>query len=127
MGVYLATKKKDDYFIKAIYISEVSNITVKLISDNFNINKIKKIKINDSNMKPTRTFTFNEVGQYTIYYSFNSFSKDSSLYDGNGIFNGIENLIFVEFTEYDDNYPDVRFYEMFKNCVKRVYTTRAAA
>ena len=80
MVTYLASNKKKNkigYFIKATYLSEGSNGTVKLISDNFNINKIKKIKISDSKKEPTRTFTFNGVGQYTIYYSFNSFSKDS--------------------------------------------------
>ena len=72
-------------------------------------------------MDPTRTYIFKEIGNHTIYYSFNSFSKNSLLSkdEGNGIFNGMENLIYAEFTDDndDDKYPDVRFYEMFKNCI----------
>ena len=115
----ILNKKDDDYFIKSIYFSKGRNESIKLISDNFNLNKIKKIKIDDKEIEPTKTFTFNMEGEHTVYYSFNSFSKDSllSINDGNGIFNGIENLLSVEFTEYKENYPDVRFYEMFKNCI----------
>ena len=121
VSVYIILNKKDDddYFIKATYFSKGLNESVKLISDNFNINKIKKIKIDDKKIEPAKNYTFNEKGEHTVYYSFNSFKKNSLLSknDGNGIFNGIENLISVEFTEYEKNYPDVRFYEMFKNCI----------
>ena len=118
--VYVILNKKDDddYFIKATYFSGRTNESLKLISDSFNINKIKKIKINDKKVEPTNTYTFNEKGEHIVYYSFNSFKQDSLLSknDGNGIFNGIETLISVEFTKYKKNFPDVRFYEMFKNC-----------
>ena len=121
VSVYVILNKKDDddYFIKATYFSERLNESVKLISDNFNLNKIKKINIDDKKIEPTKNYIFIEKGEHTVYYSFNSFKKDSLLSknDGNGIFNGIENLISVEFTEYKKNYPDVRFYEMFKNCI----------
>ena len=116
--IVLNNKKGDDYFIKATYFSQGPNESIKLISDNFNINKIKKIKIDDKKIEPTKTYMFKGEGEHTVYYSFNSFNKDSlfPIYGGNGIFNGIENLLSVEFTDYKDNYPDVRFYEMFKNC-----------
>jgi hypothetical protein len=121
VSVYIILNKKDDddYFIKATYFSAGSNETVKLISDYFNINKIKKIKIDDKKIEPTKIYTFNKKGEHIVYYSFKSFTKDSLLSktDGNGIFNGIENLLSVKFLEYKENYPDVRFYEMFKNCI----------
>jgi len=114
----ILNKKHDDYFIKATYLSTRSDEPVKLISDGFNINKIKKIKIDDKKIEPTKTYTSNETGEHTVFYSFNSFKKDSLLSKngGNGIFNGIENLISVEFTDYKKKYPDARFFEMFKNC-----------
>ena len=84
------------YFIKAIYLTKNSKETIKLISDNFNITKIKNIKIDGSEKNPIRTYTFNKKGKHNVYYSFNEFNKDSLLSNGNGIFNGIENLLPVE-------------------------------
>ena len=104
------------YFIKAIYLIKNSKETIKLISDNFNIKKIKNIKIDGSEKNPTRTYTFNKKGEHNVYYSFNEFNKDSLLSNGNGIFNGIENIISAEFTGYNEYYPDVSFKEMFRNC-----------
>ena len=109
--------KNDDYFIKAKYLSKNWKETIKLISDNFNIYKIKNIKIDGSKFNPTQSSTINTKGEHNLYYYFKTFNKDSSLYNGSGIFSGIENLIYAEFTRYNDNYPDVSFYEMFKNCI----------
>ena len=105
------------YFIKAKYLTKNSKETIKLISDNFNIKKIKNINIDGSERDPTKTYTFKIKGEHYVYYSFNAFSKDSLLSNGNGIFNGIENLISAEFTGYNENYPDVSFKEMFRNCI----------
>ena len=115
----ILNKKDDDYFIKATYFSERPNDSVKLMSDNFNLKKIKKIKIDDKKIEPIKTYTFKEKGEHIVYYSFNSFKKDSlfPINDGKGIFKGIENLLSVEFTDYNEKYPDVSFYEMFKNCI----------
>lgn len=105
------------YFIKAKYLTKNSKETIKLISDNFNINKIKNINIDGSEMDPTRNYTFKIKGEHYVYYSFNEFTKDSSLSNGNGLFNGIKNLIYAEFTGYNEYYPDVSFKEMFRNCI----------
>ena len=120
IGYTLTERKRciTDYFIKAIYFSD-SNEKVKLISDNYNINKIKKLIIDGESITPEKTYTFNEKGNHTIYISFNDYSNASllNMNEGNGIFSDIDNLIEVNFSDYFSlNYPDVRFYAMFNNC-----------
>ena len=107
----------NDYFIKTKYLSKNPKETIKLISDNFDINKIKNIKIDGSKIAPKISYTFNTKGEHDVYYYFKSFSRDSLSHNGKGIFSGIENLIYAEFTEYNKFYPDVSFNEMFKNCI----------
>ena len=106
-----------DYFIKAIYFSN-SNEKVKLISDNYNINKINKLIIDGEEITPIKSYIFKSQGNHSIYISFNSYnySSISNIDQANGIFSGIDNLIEVEFSGYIGNYPDVRFYSMFNNC-----------
>ena len=60
-----------DYFIKAIYTSDQSE-TVYLISNAYNLNKIKNMSIDGDISKPLRSFTFAEKGEHTIYLSFNN-------------------------------------------------------
>ena len=107
----------NDYFIKTKYLSKNPKETIKLISDNFALNKIKNIKIDGSKITPKKSYTFNTKGEHDVYYYFESFSRDSLSHNGKGIFSGIENLIYAEFTEYNKFYPDVSFNEMFKNCI----------
>ena len=119
IGYTLTERKRciTDYFIKAIYFSD-SNEKVKLISDNYNINKIKKLIIDGESITPEKTYTFNEKGNHTIYISFYDYSNTSllNMNEGNGIFSDIDNLIEVNFSDYFSlNYPDVRFYAMFNN------------
>ena len=54
-----------DYFIKATYFSQASE-TVRLISNNYNLNKIKNMSIDGNIMNPTKLYTFNEKGQHII-------------------------------------------------------------
>ena len=120
-----------DYFIKAIYFSEAYE-RIQLISNNFNLNKIKKMTIDGRITEPTKFYTFNESGQHIIYYSFVRYTNNSllSMNEGSGIFSWIERLLYVEFSNYSANnsyydfyheiykyYPDVRFYGMFNNCI----------
>jgi len=68
---YLVFKKKKIYIIKTVFcLSEKGNKTVKLMSDEFNINRIEKMTIDDKMMKPTRTFTFNEFGFHNVTFFF---------------------------------------------------------
>ena len=122
--VYFKTREEEpnpdednDYFIKTKYLSKNPKETIKLISDNFDLNKIKNIKIDGSKIAPKISYTFNTKGEHDVYYYFESFSRDSLSHNGKGIFSGIENLIYAEFTEYNKFYPDVSFNEMFKNCI----------
>ena len=105
----------DDYFIKATYISEAGE-NVRLISDIYNLNKIKELTIDGKTVEPTKNYDFNEGGEHIIYYSFNNYNSDSSLSEGGWIFSGIENLKYVEFSNNTKIYPDVRFKGMFNNC-----------
>ena len=120
-----------DYFIKAIYFSEAYE-RIQLISNNFNLNKIKKMTIDGIIIEPTKFYTFNESGEHIIYYSFIRYTNNSllSMDEGSGIFSCIEKLLYVEFSNYSANnsyydfyheeykyYPDVRFYGMFNNCI----------
>ena len=108
----------NDYFIKATYFSE-SNEKVRLISDNYNINKIKKMYIDGIKITPNKYYTFNKKGNHIILYSFNKFNNNSLLKinEGNGIFSDVLNLLKVEFSEYERDYPDIRFYRIFDGCI----------
>ena len=107
-----------DYFIKATYFSEI-NEKVRLISDKYNINKIKKMYIDGKIITPNNFYTFKKKGNHIILYSFNKFNNNSLLKinEGNGIFSGVVNLLKAEFSEYEKDYPDVRFYRMFDGCI----------
>ena len=122
--VYVKTREEEpnpdednDYFIKTKYLSKNPKETIKLISDNFDLNKIKNIIIDGSKIAPKISYTFNTKGEHDVYYYFESFSRDSLSHNGKGIFSGFEILIYAEFTEYNKFYPDVSFNEMFKNCI----------
>ena len=113
----------EDYFIKAIYFSN-DNEKIELISDNYQIDKIKNMIIDGNTIQPAKFYTFTDKGNHTVYLSFNPIktnrflsSKDKSQNDGSGIFEGIKNLLYVEFSNYSENYLDVSFDSMFKNCI----------
>ena len=106
----------DDYFIKAEYFSEQFE-TVKLISDKYDLNKIKNMSIDGNIIKPTKEFTFNKIGYHNVYYSFNPLNDASLLSEGRYIFNDITNLIGIEISNYSESYPDVSFHGMFNNCI----------
>ena len=107
-----------DYFIKAIYSSK-ANENIRLISDEYSLNKIRTMIIDGKNIKPTKYYTFNENGTHTILFSFFPYNK-TTINEAIGIFNGIENLLNVEFSSYNDDYPDVRFIKMFNNCINLI-------
>ena len=107
-----------DYFIKAVYLSK-ANENIRLISDEYSLNKIKKMIIDGKTVNPTKNFTFNENGTHIILYSFFPFNI-STKNEAIGIFNGIENLLNVEFSSYNDDYPDVRFIKIFNNCINLI-------
>ena len=106
----------NDYFINATYISKKSE-TVKLISDEYDIKKIKNMSINGKIIEPIKSFTFNENGQHIIYYSFNYLNNKSLLSSGRNLFNGITNLIKIEISNYNGSFPDISFHGMFNNCI----------
>ena len=106
----------NDYFINATYSSNEFE-TIRLISDEYDLNKIKNMSIDGNIINPTKSYTFKEYGQHNIYYSFNYLSEKSLLSEGRGIFNGITNLIYIKVSNYSENYPDVSFQGMFNNCV----------
>ena len=104
-----------DYFIKATYISTAGE-NVRLISDVYNLNKIQKLNIDGNTIAPTKHYDFKDEGEHIIYFSFNNYTSNSSLYEGSWIFSGIENLKSVEFSSYIKIFPDVKFKGMFNNC-----------
>jgi hypothetical protein len=85
----------NDYFINATYSSNEFE-TIRLISDEYDLNKIKNMSIDGNIINPTKSYTFKEYGQHNIYYSFNYLSEKSLLSEGRGIFNGITNLIYIK-------------------------------
>ena len=112
-----------DYFIKAVYVSK-GNEKVKLISDSFQMNKISKMIIDGKSREPTQFYTFDSRGDHSVYYSFTPYqtnSYDSKENGGSSLFSGIEKLTYAEFSDFNENYPDVRFDSMFKNCTNLKY------
>ena len=67
-----------DYIIKAIYLSK-ANENIRLISDEYSLNKIRKMIIDGKIVNPTKNFTFNENGRYTILYSFFPFNISTKI------------------------------------------------
>ena len=106
----------NDYFIKATYSSKESE-TIRLISNEYDLKKIKTIFIDGELLNPKKSHTFNEGGQHIIYYSFNYLSDHSLNSEGKGLFNGITNLIKIEVSNFSENYPDISFQGMFNNCI----------
>ena len=58
--ILLETECFIDYFIKAIYSSK-ANENIRLISDEYNLNKIRKMIIDGKTIKPTKNYTFNKM------------------------------------------------------------------
>jgi hypothetical protein len=106
----------NDYFINATYFSNEFE-TIRLISDEYDLKKIKNMSIDGKITNPTKSYTFKEYGQHNIYYSFNYLSEKSLLSEGRGIFNGITKLIYIKTSNFSENYPDVSFQGMFNNCI----------
>ena len=106
----------NDYFINATYFSNEFE-TIRLISDEYDLKKIKNMSIDGKITNPTKSYTFKEYGQHNIYYSFNYLSEKSLLSEGRGIFNGITKLIYIKASNFSENYPDVSFQGMFNNCI----------
>ena len=107
-----------DYFIEATYSSN-ANEKIKLISDNFNLNKIRQMIIDEKEVNPTKIYAFNEIGKHKIKFSFFPL-KNGTINDKIGIFDGIKNLLNVEFSNYSEDCPDVSFYSMFNNCINLI-------
>ena len=81
---------RNGYFINATYFSNEFE-KIRLISDEYNLKKIKNMSIDGNIANLTKSYTYKEYGQYNIYYSFNYLSEKSLLLEGRGIFNGIKN------------------------------------
>ena len=105
-----------DYFINATYFSDKSE-TVKLISDEYDLNKIKRMSIDGKVINPIKSYNFTENGDHIVYYSFNNISDIPSFSEGRYIFNGISKLKYIKFSDYSENHPDVSFQGMFNNCI----------
>ena len=110
-------KCKIDYNIRAIYFSK-ANEKVKLLSDNFNLNSLKKMTIDGKKQEPIKIITFNKAGNHTIYYSFNKYDNNNSSMNNCGyMFSGVENLLYAQFSYLTDYRPNVKFIGMFNNCI----------
>ena len=106
----------DDYFINATYFSNKSE-TVRLISDEYDLNKIKNMSIDGKIINPTKFYTFNDYGHHNIYCTFNNISEKSIFSERRGIFNGVTKLIYIKVSDFNKNHPDVSFHGMFNNCI----------
>ena len=62
-----------DYLIKAIYFSK-ANENIRLISDEYSLNKIRKMIIDEKTVNPTKNYPFNENGTHIILYLFFQFN-----------------------------------------------------
>ena len=101
----------------AIYFSK-ANEKVKLISDNFNLNNLKKMTIYGGIKEPIKRMTFINAGNHTIYYSFNKYDNNNSSMNNCGyMFSGIENLLYAHFSYLTNYLPNVKCIGMFNNCI----------
>ena len=105
-------KCRPDFFIKAVY-------ETKQVGDNIDLyyypyQKINRMIIDGKNVTPTRSYSFQEKGNHTVYYKFIKIASTTTSVDK--FFYKIEKLISVTFSDFDEYIPDLSFKEMFQWC-----------
>ena len=100
-------KCKIDYFIEAIYKTIADGDTIKLFYSSTQVLYIiiDGIKIT----KPSKSYQFLEKGNHTVYIKIDQINSGY-------LFSGIENLISVSFTDFNQLMPGIRFNSLFKSC-----------
>ena len=109
-------KCEPDFLIKAIYNVKNNDDTIILFHKG-DSPYIKKIIIEDEEITPSHDshlHRFKNAGNNTVYYKFIQCNYDSS---NSYFFSGIENLISVTFSDFDEYLSDISLEFLFSNCV----------
>lgn len=106
------TKCLENHSIKAIYNTNEKNITISLIHFVF-IPHIKEMIVENEIVKPTNEYTFLNIGNHTIYYSF-----DNEIEYLGEMFYGINTLISISFTSIFDTKNITNLNFMFYGCTQ---------
>ena len=96
---------------KAIYNTYGKNESIILINKNY-LNNIKKLIIDNGEIKPTYNYTFSKSGAHNVYMLLNA----NNLESGKMMFFNVSNLISINFTELFNTSNMVNMKGMFKNC-----------
>ena len=103
------------FSFKAIYQNSKIGVT-NLINKQYK-NEIKKLIIDDENIPITTNYEFDYIGNHTIYMLLNI----SLLQKLEDMFNGIDTLVSINFTNIFDTQNIKSFRNMFYNCRKLSY------
>jgi len=69
--------------------------------------------IDGKNITPIYKYNFPEKGHHTVYIKFKAIIENPTL---ESIFTGIERLMSVTFSNFDNYIPLIKFYNMFNKC-----------
>jgi len=105
-------KCKPDYLIKATYLSVSPNEQVNIVASH-SYTYITRMIIDGKNITPIYKYNFPEKGYHTVYIKFKAIVESPTL---ERIFTGIERLMAVTFSNFDDYIPLIKFNSMFNKC-----------
>ena len=104
-------KCKLNYDIKAIFKTRTKNENIKLIQKFYQY--IKEMTVDGEKLnKPVKTYTFTDKGEHVVYYKIR-FPENGSL---NGMFEGLNKVISISFSENMELEKITQMNRMFYNC-----------
>ena len=107
-------KCKPDFFIKAVYETTSDGETIDLIYSTSNLERVIYMIIDGVKIENPKVIyhQFLEKGNHIVYIKINQYETDW------GFFRGLTNLISVTFTDFNDYKPNIRFRDLFSDCIK---------
>ena len=104
-----------NYLIKATYVSYSEDEPVNLISNQNT--KIAQMIVDGRNITPTKIYYFPERGDHTVYFLLAKVDSSSHT----GTFKNLDRLKSINFSDFNEYFPDLNFNSIFKNCSNLVY------
>ena len=107
-------KCKPDFFIKAVYETTSDGETIDLIYSTSNLERVIYMIIDGVKIENPKVIyhQFLEKGNHIVYIKINQYETNW------GFFRGLTNLISVTFTDFNDYKPNIRFRDLFSDCIK---------
>ena len=109
-------KCKIDYALKITYLSTSVNELVTLISAPTSFYSVEKMIIDGKIFTRTKSYNFPNIGNHTVYYIFSKTLRPSN----RALFQNLNRITEVSFSNFDEYIPDIDFELMFSNCINLI-------